>query len=181
MTKHELGVFTCRAFSIYACLQFTKYLGSLGFTLHYLSRNSQLENQDIFMAFCQISPILVTFSFTILLWIFAKPISIFLTSDLNPSEKISRIDPAIILGFAVMLCGLFILFQALHSISAETLNVFVMYSDKTAPRELFRQNAVNMFIVFAKFAIAYVFIRQPYRVISFLTKQTPNNFEGSSE
>ncbi len=181
MTKYELGVFTCRAFSIYACMQFTLHLGSIGYILDYINRNSQLTNQNIFMAFCQLSPLLVTFSATILLWIFAVQIGFFLTSDLNPSEKINRIDPLIILGFAVMLCGIYIFFHALTSLSSNPLYVLIMYSDKMAPRDLFRRSAVNLFIVCAKFAIAYVFIRQPYRVIGFLMKQTPNNFEGSSQ
>ena len=181
MTKQELGVFTCRVLSIYVFIQFCHYLGGIGFILDYLPRNTQLTNQDIFVAFYKFLPVLIMFSLTISLWIFAKQISIFLTFDLNPSEKINRIDPAIILGFAVMICGFFIFFQALSRLSGETLNVFMMYLDKMTPRDLFRRNAVNLFIVCAKFAIAYVFIRQPYRIISFLTKQTPNNFNSSCE
>jgi drug/metabolite transporter (DMT)-like permease len=181
MTKQELGVFICRVLSIYVFIQFCHYLGHIGAIIEYLPRNTQLTDQDVFAAFCKILPVMIILSLTISLWIFAKQISILLTYDLHPSEKISRIDPAIILGFAVMICGFFIFFQALSRLSSDIFSVFIMYSDKMAPKDLFRRNAFNLFIVCSKFAIAYVFIRQPYRVTSFLTKQTPNNFKSSCE
>ncbi|HXK93296.1 MAG TPA: hypothetical protein PKV38_06390 [bacterium] len=180
MSKQQAAMLACRILAIYAFMQGVMGFASLGMVPFYL-QNPTPRMQEWLMAFSSVSPGLYMLTFAAILWLFANRIAYYMTMDMPPGEVWSGIQVETVLRMGCVLCGLFILGNAVTNLSGTIAYFYLFFHQRQAilvsQPEMVIRPVTESVAFLLKVVIGAWFAARPNQVIRLLRRVTGEDRE----